>query len=125
MQDNRPVYLDLLRIRLPLTGIVSFGHRVSGVLMFLAIPFAVYLLDQSVASQQGFDRTIELLAHPVMKLAQLLLVLAFAHHLFSGIRFLLIDFDIGVEKAGSRLGSWLVLAAEALALLIFIVMVWL
>ena len=125
LKDNRPVYLDLFRIRLPVMGIVSLLHRVSGVLMFLSIPFAAWLLDQSVSSPQGFERVLELLNQPLLKIAQLLLVWSLAHHLFAGIRFFLIDFDIGVEKPGARLGSWLVLGAEIIVLLLFIVMVWL
>jgi len=48
MTDKRPVYLNLLKIRLPVTGMVSFAHRVSGVLLFLFIPYAVYLFDLSL-----------------------------------------------------------------------------
>jgi len=125
LQLNRPVYLDLFRIRLPVMGIVSLLHRVSGVLMFLAIPFAAWLLDLSVASPRGFERVLELLHHPLLELAQLLLFWSLAHHVFAGIRFFLIDFDIGVEKPGARLGSWLVLGAEALAVLLFVTAVWL
>ncbi len=125
MKDNRPVYLDLFRIRLPVMGIVSLLHRVSGVLMFLSIPFAAWLLDLSVSTPQSYEHVLELLNHPLLKIAQLLLFWSLAHHLFAGLRFLLIDFDIGVEKAGARLGSWLVLGAELLAVLLFIMVVWL
>jgi succinate dehydrogenase / fumarate reductase cytochrome b subunit len=125
LKDNRPVYLDLFRIRLPVMGIVSLLHRVSGVLMFLSIPFAAWLLDLSVSSPQGFERVLELLDYPLLKIAQLLLFWSLAHHLFAGIRFFLIDFDIGVEKPAARLGSWLVFGAEALAVVLFIAVVWL
>jgi succinate dehydrogenase / fumarate reductase, cytochrome b subunit len=125
LKDNRPVYLDLFRIHLPVMGIVSLLHRLSGVLMFLAIPLAAWLLDLSVASPQDFDHVLELLSHPLMKLVQLLLLASLAHHLFAGIRFLLIDFDIGVTKPGARLGSWLVLAAVLAALTLFVAVVWL
>ena len=125
LKDNRPVYLDLFRIRLPIMGMVSLLHRVSGVLMFLAVPFAAYLLDLSVSSPEGFERVLELLGHPVTMLLQLLLLWALVHHFFAGIRFFLIDFDIGVGKAGSRLGSWLVLGVETLVLLLFVLKVWL
>ena len=121
MIDNRPVYLNLLKIRLPLTGIVSFAHRVSGVLLFLFIPFSVYLLDPSVQSEESFASVQQMMQQPLMLLVQLLVLWSIAHHFFAGIRFLLIDAEIGVEKSQARLGSWLVFFAEAVTILLIIV----
>lgn len=120
MTDKRPVYLNLVKIRLPLPGIISFVHRITGVLLFLAIPFAVYLLDLSVRSEQSFDQAQQLLGHPLMVILQIVLLWSLAHHFFSGIRFLLIDADIGVEKSQARLSSWLVLLAEAITLFVIV-----
>ncbi len=116
MQGKRPVYLNLLKIRLPLAGIVSFAHRITGVILFLALPFAVYLLDLSIESEQSFIKAQETLDKPIMLLVQILLLWSIAHHFFAGIRFLLIDAEIGVEKEQAKLGAWLVLLAEALTL---------
>ena len=125
MTERRPVYLNLFKIRLPTTGIVSFAHRVSGFLLFLAIPFSVYLLDLSVGSQQDFDQSVRLLQHPVLQFAMLILVWAFVHHFLAGIRYLLLDFDVGVEKTGSNVSAWLVLALEAVVVVLFVWGVWL
>ena len=116
MTDKRPVYLNLLKIRLPLPGIISFAHRITGVLLFLVIPFAVYLLDLSVQSEQSFNQAQQLMDQPLMVFLQVLLLWSLAHHFFAGIRFLLIDADIGVEKSQARLSSWLVLLAEVITL---------
>lgn len=116
MADKRPIYLNLLKIRLPLTGIVSFAHRITGVILFLALPFAVYLLDLSIESEQSFAKAQQILNQPVMILVQVLLLWSIAHHFFAGIRFLLIDAEIGVDKPQARLGAWLVLLAEVLTL---------
>lgn len=121
MIDNRPVYLNLLKIRLPLTGIVSFAHRVSGVLLFLFLPFSVYLLDLSVQSEASFANVQQMLNQPLILLLQVLVLWSIAHHFFAGIRFLLIDAEIGVERAQARLGAWLVLLAEAVTILLIIV----
>ena len=121
MTDNRPVYLNLIKIRLPLTGMVSFAHRISGVLLFLFIPFSVYLLDLSVQSAESFAAVKQLLDQPVMLAVQLLIIWSIAHHFFAGIRFLLIDAEIGVEKSQARIGSWLVLLAELIAILLIVV----
>ena len=125
MTDKRPVYLNLLKIRLPLPGMVSFAHRISGVLLFLFLPFSVYLLDQSIQSEESFVAVKQLLSQPLMLLLQLLLLWSIAHHFFAGIRFLLIDAEIGVDKMPARVGSWLVFLAEAGIMLIIILGVYL
>ncbi len=110
--DKRPIYLNLLKIHLPVTGMVSLAHRASGVLLFVAIPLAAWLLEDSVSSREGFDAVMQILQQPLLQL--LALVWALAHHFFAGLRFLLIDADIGVEKTAARRGAWLVIALELL-----------
>lgn len=121
MSDHRPVYLNLLKIRLPLPGIVSFAHRITGVLLFLALPFAVYLLDLSIESQASFVQVQQILNQPFVLLLQIVLLWAIAHHFFAGIRFLLIDAEIGVEKSSTRTGAWLVLLAETITVIAIVV----
>ena len=122
MADKRPVYLNLIKIRLPLPGLISFAHRITGVLLFLFIPFAVYLFDLSIHSQQSFEQARQLLHQPLMQIVLILILWSIAHHFFAGIRFLLIDAEIGVEKSQSRIGAWLVLVAEAVTL--FFIVYW-
>lgn len=117
MIKSRPVYLNLLKIKLPLPGIISFAHRITGVILFLSLPFAVYILDLSVESQQSFEKAQQILNQPLIQIVQILLIWSLAHHFFAGIRFLLIDAEIGVEKAQSRIGSWLVLLLEVITLI--------
>ena len=116
--DTRPFYLNLIKIRLPIPGVVSIFHRISGVLMFLAIPIAIYILDLSLQGEQGFLQASELLSHPLSQLILLVLTWSIIHHLFAGIRFLFIDFDIGVEKEQSIKTAWLVIFAEIITLLL-------
>ena len=120
MTAKRPVYLNLFKIRLPLTGIVSFAHRVSGFLLFLAIPFAIYLLELSVVSVAGFEQSLKILQHPVLQLVILLLLWALVHHLLAGIRYLFLDFDIGIDKFGSNVTAWSVLGGELVIMAVFI-----
>lgn len=109
VNDKRPVYLNLFKIRLPVTAVVSLAHRLSGVLMFLAMPFIVYLLDLSVQSAEGFEQAISILQHPFLMVVQIIFAWALAHHLFAGIRFLLIDADIAIEKQPANIAAWLVM----------------
>jgi succinate dehydrogenase cytochrome b subunit len=121
MIDNRPVYLNLIKIRLPLMGMVSFAHRISGVLLFLFLPFSVYMLDRSVQSAESFAAVKQLLSQPLMIAMMILVIWSIAHHFFAGIRFLLIDAEIGVEKSQAQIGSWLVVLAEVIAMLLVII----
>ncbi len=120
MSENRPVYLNLFKIRLPVPGIVSFAHRITGVLLFLSLPFAVYLLELSIESKESFANVQQILQQPMMLMVQVLLLWSIAHHFFAGIRFLLIDAEIGVEKSQARTGAWLVMLAEAITLMLII-----
>jgi len=124
LRNNRPVYLNLFKIRLPLMGMVSFAHRISGVLLFLAIPFCVYLLHLSTLSASGFDDVMSLLDNTLIKLINTAILWSIAHHLFSGIRFLLIDADIGIEKQSAILGAKLVVAFEVVLILSLLGWVW-
>ena len=120
MTKPRPVYLNLVRIRLPLPGIVSILHRVSGAALFLiAIPLALWGLQASLESSAGYDRIAGAFAHPLAKLVLLGLMWAYLHHLCAGIRFLLLDLHRGIELTPARQSSAaVVVASVALTLII-------
>lgn len=110
----RPVTLPLLKLRLPLAGWVSLLHRVSGVFLFLCLPLALYVLEQSLLGPESFGQIQHLLMQPAARIALLLLVWALAHHLFAGIRHLLMDLHIGVDLASARRsGLWVLIASGA------------
>jgi len=125
----RPKYLSLsallFEIRLPLPGWVSILHRISGAL--LVFPFAAWLLfmlDASLASEQGFERTRAYLDLPLVKLGMLLFVWAYAHHFCAGMRFLLLDINRGIELKQARLSSVFVLLISLLLTAWFGVKLW-
>ena len=103
---------------------VSLAHRASGALLFLAIPFSVYLLHLSTVSSAGFNEVLSLLDTTVFKLINTALLWAIAHHFFTGIRFLLIDADIGVEKHQANFSAKLVIFLELVVVLSLICWVW-
>lgn len=111
MTTNRPVFLELWRIHLPVGGVVSILHRVSGLLMVLAIPVFAWLFAQALAGPEGFAATALFLAHPLARLLLLLLAWALLHHLFAGVRYLLIDLGLGVQRPAARRSAWTALAA--------------
>lgn len=118
IKDNRPKYLNLLKIRLPITGIASINHRISGLMLFLAIPFSIYLLQLSLSGREGFTEMLSYLSSPIIKLVLVLLTWSFVHHLFAGFRFLLIDQNIGVSLSAARKTAWVVVYAAVIVTLI-------
>jgi succinate dehydrogenase / fumarate reductase cytochrome b subunit len=115
---ERPVYLNLLRIHLPLPGWVSILHRLSGALLFAVLPLGVWALSVSLADETGFRRVADGVAHPLSRLFLLFLVWAFAHHLFAGLRHLALDVDWGVDLPRARQSSLAVLLAGGLVTLL-------
>jgi len=119
-QRSAPVYLDLLRIRFPVGAVTSFAHRISGVLLFIFLPFFIYLLDISLQGPQGYAQAIAMLGTGWMRLGSAAIAWSLFHHLLSGIRFLLIDIDAGVELKQARTSAWLVNFAGAVLTLVYL-----
>lgn len=107
VKENRRKYgvmsfAQTVHYRLPLAGVVSILHRVSGMLMFLLLPFVLYLLDKSLTSEISFEYFKGYTSNPLVKLAILALVWAYLHHFSAGIRHLLMDLHMGLDKDSGR-----------------------
>ncbi len=116
---RRPKYLNLrailFEIRLPLTAWVSILHRISGALLFAIGAWLLYLLQLGLSSEEGFAQAKANLAGPLPKAVIALVLWAYCHHFFAGLRFLLLDVGVGVEKKSARASSALVLIASLVA----------
>jgi len=100
---NINAFSDLPGYRLPIAGLISILHRISGAIMFLMLPFIIWMFDVSVSSEISFDRFKRVfnLGMPLMrdtmvpgwfmKLVVLVLIWAFTHHLIAGLRHLWMD----------------------------------
>lgn len=118
--DRRPRFLELRRIALPVTALASILHRISGVLLFLALPLILMLFEQSLSSAEAFAQLRELLHSSTVQLALLPLLWGLLHHLLAGVRALLLDLDIGVSIDTARLSARVVnLVAPLLGLLLW------
>ncbi len=113
-KNTRPKYLNLLQIHQPVTAVVSIIHRLSGVILFLAIPPLIYFYAMSLRSEADFNALISLFNHPVYRIAGLLAMLLLLQHLVSGLRFLLLDLDMGLERKTARATAWGVFAVVAI-----------
>jgi succinate dehydrogenase cytochrome b subunit len=129
-KKTRPKYLSLsallFEIRLPSTAWVSGFHRISGALLFF--PFAawlLYLLDTSLASEQGFSHVRdEYLRMSLAKLGLTVFIWAYAHHFCAGIRFLFLDLNKAIEIRQARMTSYLVFVASIALTIAFAWRVW-
>ena len=95
---NINAFTDLTTYRLPPAGIVSILHRVSGVLMFLLLPFIIWMFDTSISSEisferfkSAFDSGMGFVPGVLVKLVALALIWAYLHHFIAGLRHLWMD----------------------------------
>lgn len=121
---KRPVYLNLLQIRLPLPGVVSILHRLSGVLLFLALPPLLALFQASLGSAEQFEAIRSSLNQPFFKLLLLALLCAYLLHFFAGLRHLALDLHWGTRLANARRSAALALALALVLTLAVGVALW-
>ncbi len=114
----RPVFLNLAQIKLPVGALTSIGHRISGVVLAINLPIAIYLLQRSLGDEVGFAQVAVWFTHWPVKAAVVIVVWALANHVLAGVRHLLSDFDIGSPLRLARRSAWFVnLAGVAVALI--------
>jgi len=102
----------LLTYRLPLAGWVSIMHRISGAMLFLALPLLLWMLDLSLISELSFERLRGMASGFLVKLVLLFLIWGFFHHLIAGVRYLLLDLHIGIDLKSSRASAMAVYAVS-------------
>jgi succinate dehydrogenase / fumarate reductase cytochrome b subunit len=120
----RPVYTNIhvsqiVAYRLPPAGVVSILHRVSGALMFLLLPLAVWLLDVSLTSEVSYERFsnafiagIGFLPAFLLKLVVLVLIWAYLHHLIAGVRHLWMDVTHSVSLQQGHISALITLGTS-------------
>ncbi len=130
MGAARPQYRNIhitqiLGYRLPPAGLVSILHRVSGVLMFLLLPFVIWMFDRSVSSEMSYQQFTSLFsagAGPMpgwfYKLVALALIWAYLHHLIAGLRHLWMDATHAVTLGFGRSSAVFTLALSVLLTLL-------
>lgn len=121
---KRPKYMNLFQIKLPIAGFASILHRVSGFGLFLMLPLLIWLLELSLGSPESYGTLQSIVAHPLAKLLLMGLLWAFLHHFCMGIRILLIDIHIGVDKAQASNSAKMVLAVSLPLTLILGAQLW-
>ena len=117
--------VDAVKYRLPLAGVVSILHRVSGIVMFALLPLIIWLFDVSVTSEMSYERFtaafgagIGFLPGWFIKLVGLALIWAYLHHFIAGVRHLWMDATHSVTKQQGHSSAVITLASSILLTLV-------
>ena len=119
MLKKRPKHLALHLIKLPLPGLISILHRVSGLALFLALPLLLLMLQYSLRSGETYAQLMDVLEQPFSRLILLGLLWSFLHHFCAGIRYLAVDLHYVSNLKQARDSSKIVLLVS-LALTVLI-----
>ena len=113
--------VDALQYRLPLAGVVSILHRASGLLLFVLMPFIVWMFDTSLTSEITYGQFVSVFASGAgwfagwfIKLIVLALIWAYLHHFIAGVRHLWMDATHSVTREFGRRSAVATLALSAL-----------
>lgn len=93
---------QLFQYKLPPPGLVSIMHRISGAALFLLLPFILWLFELSLTSEMSYARLVEVASNALVKLVLVGLAWAYLHHLIAGVRYLMLDLHIGLDKPVAR-----------------------
>jgi succinate dehydrogenase cytochrome b subunit len=125
LQNKRPKYLNLLKIRQPLPAVISILHRLTGVLLFFpGIPLLLCTLQLMLGSQDDYEKLQTFLLNPVVKVGLLLFLWFLFHHLCAGIRYLTLDLHYGITLSQARASSKLVLVTGIILTILFGLVIW-
>lgn len=106
---HRPLNINPLSVQLPLPAFISISHRLSGIFIFLGIPFILWALSLSLESQSSFESLQNKMNHPFVLGTVWFFLAALVFHLLAGLRHLMMDLDIGASLTGGRFSAWIVL----------------
>tara|TARA_R110002167_G_scaffold233252_2_gene438483 strand:+ start:131 stop:514 length:384 start_codon:yes stop_codon:yes gene_type:complete len=110
--------------RFPITAISSILHRLSGVLLFILIPFLIWALDCSLRSPASFENVKEGLTSGFCGFILWLMLSAITYHIFAGVRHLFMDVGKGESMCAAKATSMLVIALGVIAAICWGVWIW-
>ena len=120
--QERPVYLDLTKIRLPMSAFSSISHRLSGMyIFFITLPLILYVIDLSLSSRSNFDKlAVDIVSISFFSFFLFISISIFWYHILTGIRHLIMDFfHVGESLNGSYYSSIFTLVLWVLTSIIF------
>jgi len=124
VKKRRPLWFNLSPLNLPVPGLLSIFHRISGFVLFVGLIGFLYLLDLSLASESGYAKAAQYLSNPIWKLLAIASIWALLHHMFAGIRHLFLDIDIGTDLHAARRSAFAVFAVSLAMTVSIAVRIW-
>ena len=123
MKSRRPVNHNPFKYKFPITALVSIGHRISGILIFIAIPFALSALSSIKSSPESFAE-LSLMISGFGGLLLWAFLGALFYHLLAGIRHLIMDFGYGETMQVAKITAWILILLELVLLIMIGVFLW-
>lgn len=124
MKDKRPVNLDVASFQLPITAYTSILHRISGAFLFVGVAILIWLLDSSLASEESFNATKEIMTSFLAKLILWVVLSGLIYHSVAGIKHLIMDMGIGESLEGGVAASKAVLVISVILILLVGAWIW-
>ena len=124
MNHKRPINLDLSTLHFPVMAITSIMHRLSGIAVFLLLPFMLYLLQESLSSAESFSTLQMQLHQPLFKLLLWVFLSALFYHFMAGVRHMIADFGYGEEVHQARVSAVILLLLTVISTGVIGVWVW-
>lgn len=124
VNQKRPVNLDLGTLKFPPMAIASILHRISGLVMFLLLPFMIYLLGRSLQGMDSFALLQADLQHPVYKLLIWAFTAALVYHLLAGFRHMIMDLGFGEQVSTGRCSAITVIALAVVLTILLGFWIW-
>ena len=125
MKSSRPVFLNLFAIKFPIVAVVSILHRVSGVVLFGASFYLLWVLWLSLESEKSFSTVKATLEHPLHSIVLWFTLSLLGYHIVAGLRHLLMDLHIGDSLKMGRASAIIVLVCSCVLSLVIGVWFWL
>ena len=106
--QERPVYLDLTKIRLPMSAFSSITHRLSGMyVFFISLPLMLFIINQSTSSKSTYEKLLtDISSISLFSIFTFISIAIFWYHILTGVRHLIMDFfHIGESLSASHYSS--------------------
>ncbi len=123
---KRPKFLDLFVLgpKMAVMAKISILHRLSGIILFLSIPFLLFVLHRSLTNESFYATLYGICSCTLVKLLYLIIIWSFMHHICAGVRFLLLDVNKGADIKVARSTAKLVLVLSLLFTVLLGVLIW-
>lgn len=99
---SKHVYLNIFQIDFPITALASILHRLTGLFLFLSLPFVLYFFYLTVESSSSFIIANTFRSDIYCKLFFYFFTISFIYHSFNGLKHIIMDLGYFDTKTSSR-----------------------